>query len=235
MIEGKSLQNRLPKLSPYMNGEKNLVRTFSNLMFKGKTSAALQLLSPNGKSDVLYVNDPIDSCNTYSQTVLDVLKSKHLHAQQATPDAVSWSCLKPPQVHPSHPIIYDRIDADCIRSAALHTNGVARPSDIDAQCWRQLCTSFKTASHDLCHALVPLAKRLCMSFVGPMGLSALLAWQLNALVKCPSVRPIGICEMARRIISKAVLVAIKVASKRLSDLCDYVLGRLLELKQPYTQ
>ena len=69
----------------------------------------------------------------------------------------------------------------------------------------RLCTSFKAASEDLCHALAQVARRLCTSFVHPDGLSALLACRLIALDKCPGVRPIGICETARRIISKAVL------------------------------
>ena len=43
----------------------------------------------------------------------------------------------------------------------------------------------------------------------PNGLSALLACRLIALDKCPGVRPIGICETARRIISKAVLTVTK--------------------------
>ena len=41
ILEGRTLQNRLPKISSSTNDEKNLVRAFSNLMFKGKTSAAL--------------------------------------------------------------------------------------------------------------------------------------------------------------------------------------------------
>ena len=37
ILEGRTLQNRLPKISSSTNDEKNLVRAFSNLMFKGKT------------------------------------------------------------------------------------------------------------------------------------------------------------------------------------------------------
>ena len=67
----------------------------------------------------------------------------------------------------------------------------------------------KSASHDLCHAMAAVAKRLCTTLVTPEGLAPLLACHLIALDKCPGVRPIGICETPRRIIAKAVLYATK--------------------------
>ena len=63
--------------------ENNLARTFTNLMFKGKTGAALELLSERGKGGVLNANDPVSSSDSDSHTVLDILKMKHPHAQPA--------------------------------------------------------------------------------------------------------------------------------------------------------
>lgn len=54
-----------------------------------------------------------------------------------------------------------------------------------------------------------MAKRLCTAYVSPCAISPLLACRLIALDKCPGVRPIGIGEMARRIIAKAVLVIVR--------------------------
>ena len=108
-----------------------------------------------------------------------------------------------------HPVIFDRIDATSVRTAALKTKGAAGPSGLDAHCWRRLSTSFHSASKDLCHSLALFARRLCVSFVDPRGLSAFLACRLIALDKCPRVHPIGICETARRIIAKAILYATK--------------------------
>ena len=208
LLEGRILQNRLPKPSATKNNDSKLVRTFTKLMFEGKTNAALQLLSQRGNGGVLHVNDPIDHDDADSHTVLDILKScKHPSPQPATPEAVLPNSSETPQLHP---VVFDQIDAKSIRSAALCTKGAAGPSGIDAHCWRRLCTSFKSASNDLCHSLALLARRLCVSFVDPKGLSGLLACRLIALDKFPGVRPIGICETARRIISKAVLSVAKV-------------------------
>ena len=107
------------------------------------------------------------------------------------------------------PVVFDQITASSIRSAALRTKRAADPSGIDAYGWRRLCTSYKSASHDLCHALAAIAKRLCTTFVASCGVAPLMACRLIALDKCPGVRPIGICETPRRIIAKAVLFAIK--------------------------
>ena len=60
--------------------------------------------------------------------------------------------------------------------------------------------TFATPSHNL------LSRKLCTTYVDHNGISALLACRLIALDKSPGVRPIGVCETARRIISKAILI-----------------------------
>ena len=70
LLEGRVLQARLPNLSPPRKNENNLERAFSNLMLKGKTSAALQLLAQKGMGGILHVNDPTNSNDPTSQTVL---------------------------------------------------------------------------------------------------------------------------------------------------------------------
>ena len=50
-----------------------------------------------------------------------------------------------------------------------------------------------------------VAKRLCTELVDPAGIAPLLACRLIALDKNPGVRPIGIGDVSRRIIAKAIL------------------------------
>ena len=91
----------------------------------------------------------------------------------------------PPAIHP---IIYDGLDAQLIRRAALHTTGAGGPSGTDAHCWRRLCSAFKRSSDDLCHSLSLLARKLCSEYVDPKGLSAFLACHLVALDKNPGIQ-----------------------------------------------
>ena len=72
-----------------------------------------------------------------------------------------------------------------------------------------MCTSFKSASTDLCDALASTARRICSCIVDPKGLVAFVACRLIALDKCPGVTQIGIGEMARRILGKAIAMAIR--------------------------
>ena len=200
--EGKAIQQRLPPHKNSPGSNEHLARTFSNLMFEGKTKAALCLLSEHGSGGVLHFNNTISTSDGKSQSVLQTLKEKHPIGAPANKDALLTMDEEPPDVHP---IVFDCIDAPMIKSAALRTSGSAGPSGIDAKGWRRLCTSFKKASSDLCRSLAKLAKRLCTSYVDPAGLSPLLACRLIALDKNPGVRPIGICETARRIVAKAIL------------------------------
>ena len=99
-------------------------------------------------------------------------------------------------------IIYSDLDAECILHAALRTQGAAGLSGLDAYAWRRLCSSFKSASHDLCHALAAVGRRICTSNIHPDDLSAFVSCRLIPLNKNPGVRPIGVGEVPRRIIAK---------------------------------
>ncbi len=103
-------------------------------------------------------------------------------------------------------MIFDCINADLIRQAAKHTNGAAGPSRMDAHGLRRICCTFKETSDEVCHSLALLAHRICTQFVHHSALAPLLACRLIALF----FRPIGVCEVLRRIISKAILSVIKV-------------------------
>ena len=88
---------------------------------------------------------------------------------------------------------------------ALKVSGAAGPSRMDLVAWKQACCSLGRFSVDLCAAISVVAKKICSTITNPTSLSALLACRLISLDKCPDVRPIGVGEVLRRIISKAVL------------------------------
>ena len=133
-------------------------------------------------------------------TTRDVFRGKHPIGKPACPEALLSDV--PETVNP---IIYSNIDAECILDAALHIQGAAGLSGFDAYAWRRLGSSFKSASHDLCHALAAMGQRICTSTIHPDDLSAFVVCRLIPLNECPGVRPIGIGEVPRRIIAKAVL------------------------------
>ena len=193
--EGRTIQDHLPKTYSDKS-EQQLSRSFANMMFQVKIQAALQLLSNKGKGSVLHLNDVYDN----STTVKDILKKKHPEGVIVISDSTIRSIS--PDIHP---VIFDSINAALIRSTSLNTSGAAGPSDLDSYAWRRLCTSFKSGSSALCQSLALTAKRLCTEYLDPMCISSLLACRLIALDKSPGVRPIGIGEIPRRIIAKAVL------------------------------
>ena len=129
--------------------------------------------------------------------VHDVLKQKHLWAQPLFPDCVVGGTDVPPRVHP---VIFDGLQGPLVCAAALRTFGAPGPLDVDARGWRRLCTSFRSASDDLCEAMALFARRLCCIY--PPNI---LSCRLIALDKYPGMCPIGLCEVVHRIIAKAVL------------------------------
>ena len=160
-LEGRTIQGRLPKFNSSTT-KQNLPRSFANFMFAGKTKAALDLLSQAQKGCVLHLDNPSDPNNPDSPTVRDTLNSKHPQGQRTHAE-----CIIPSALQDIHPVVFDSIDANAIRSAAMRTTGSAGPSGVDAHEWRRLCTAFKGASADLCNSLALVAKRLCTSYVDP--------------------------------------------------------------------
>ena len=205
--EGRAIQSRLhvAKPRPSALNQEHTARAFAKLMFHGRVKAALRLITEQSGGGILQ----LDSCVLGSLnnvltvlTVRDVLLSKHPSGQPVSANALYNTTTEPPIVHP---VVFEAIDATAIKRAALHTDGAAGPSGIDARGWRRLCASFQSDSDDLCHSLALLARRLCTEFVCPM---ALVACRLIALDKKPGVCPIGIGELPWRIIAKAVLSVI---------------------------
>ena len=156
---------------------------------------ALWLINGDGVGGVLSLSDFIppdpNSPNSTPLTVLDVLRSKPPSPQQALEEALV-DCSS--EVSCIYPVIFERIDAKCIRSAALKSFGSGGPSRTDAYCWRRLCTSFGNSSEELYEVLSLVAKRLYSFYVHPDGIKPLLACRLIALDKKPGVRPIGVSE-----------------------------------------
>ena len=200
--EGKIIQQHLPQgRSKLTNDNEKVARTFASLMMRGKLRAALRLVSDQGTACILRLEDEIDG-----KSVRDLLKEKHPAAQAACPATL----LSPADnIADTHPVLFERIDGDLIRSTALRVQGSAGPSGMDAAGWRRMCTAFHGASKDLCNALAAFTRRICSTFTDPSGLAAFIACRLIPLNKNPGVRPIGICETARRIVGKAVLKVTK--------------------------
>jgi hypothetical protein len=170
--------------------QNDITRRFTNLMLVGKVNAAIRLVTEQGKGGVL----PL------SHDVQVALQKKHPPAQPANPDVLLSGCLQD-----LHPIRFAGITADIIRQCALQTRGAAGPSGADADQWRQMCVSFKEVSSNLCNALSSVARRLATEAVCSQNLEAFLANRLIPLDKCPGIRPIGIGEIPRRIIGKAII------------------------------
>ena len=139
------------------------------------------------------------------ETVRDILMKKHPPKQPPTLSSLIEPDSPPPE---PHPVMFEVIDGQLIRSTVLKMDGAAGPSGLDTAAWKRMCTSFKNASDDLCESLASVSRRLCSEYVDPSGISPLVACRLIALDKCPGVRPIGVGETVRRLIGKAIAMAL---------------------------
>ena len=218
LAEGCTIQQRLGARKPSGRGTDE-ARAFANLMKKGKVKDAMRLLSDDSKGDPLHL-DLVVNADDSSETVRDVL---HKFPPRRPVVEAALQVDEPGQ-H-THPIIFESITGPLIRTTALHTSGSAGPSGMDAQGWRRMCTSFHDASQRLCEATAAVARRLCTTLVDPKALRGFTCSRLIALDKQPGVRPVGIGEVSRRIIGKAVLSVIKEDILRVAGVKQLCVGQ----------
>ncbi len=164
---------------------------------KGKVRAAL---SNNAESG------PIDIIDGTKKTVEETLMEEHPQASPANHNVV----LSPENGdNDFHPVIFDSINAKAIRSTALKIEGSAGPSGLDAFSWRRMCTAFGEKSIELCSAIAAFARKVSTQFVDQKSLMAYTSARLVPLNKNPGVRPIGVGEVVRRIVGKAIMRVVK--------------------------
>ena len=203
LAEGRTIQEKTFKglVTSASRKVPSLARSFAiSVCFR---ESAIRLSNFLKKGMVQFgFNDVLPS----GETVSNALRNKHPNVKGLSEEALVCSDSFPPL---PDQIIFECIDADLIRHAAKQTNGPAGPSGLNALAWRRMCCSFKEASDTLCHSLALLRRRLCSEHIHPSILAPLLACRLVALDKNPGVHPIGVCEVARRIMSKAILFVIK--------------------------
>lgn len=190
-----TIQNRLPNRQKPLSIEE-LSKRFAKLMLQGKVNPALRLLDENTKGVL-----------TLSDDVMKILREKH-------PDGCPINenmLLHGPQKLVT-PVIYDEINAELIRRCAFKMKGSHGPSGLDSEFWRKLLSNkrYGSSADDLCHAIALLTRKLCSyELQDPLSIEPLQSCRLIPLDKSPGVRPIGIGEVLRRIIGKAVMKIIK--------------------------
>ena len=121
-------------------------------MKNGKITSAVKLLTNSMEGGVL----PL------SEETMTLLRVKHPEPGELQEDAI---VQRDPL--PSHPVVFDEINGDSVRAAALKTRGGDGPSGLDADGWRHILVSrnFGQASEDFRNEFAIATKKLCTELV----------------------------------------------------------------------
>ena len=196
--EGEAIQRRFSNKKKTKAAKKE--KRFTNLMEKGRVSAALKCIGSQ-ESTVLEVTDD----------VLSTLKEKHPEPQELPENPGNHLFRGPLKKKPVEEVIFEDLDSEAIYKTAKKVHGAAGPSGADADQWRRvLCSKqFKKKTANLCCTISDLAKKLNTQIVEPTFLRAYVASKLVPLDKNPGVRPIGIGQVLRRIVGSATVGLLK--------------------------
>ena len=136
---------------------------------QGNVQNALRYLLRSTSGGVLKLDDMVPEISkngtTNRRSTRDILLDKHPSSK--APEACFLLNIEPES---PNPIMFDSLNAEAIHQAALHTQDAAGPSGLDAYAWRRICSSFKSASNNLCKALASVGRRIATTYVNPDGL-----------------------------------------------------------------
>jgi hypothetical protein len=184
LIQRRLQSNKRPAI-------KDKSRTFAKLMFQGKVNAALKMLKDESDTGVHEVS--ID--------VIKALREKHPPSAPIRDNTLLFGPIE--YLSPNY---FDELDENMILKAAQRTKGAGGPSHVDAEQFSHILTStkYKKENKELREQISIMAKKLATEIVDPKTLESYIASRLIPLNKNPGVRPIGVGEVLRRIIGKAV-------------------------------
>ena len=129
-----------------------------------------------------------------------------------------------------HLSIFEQINATIVRKSTLKTHGIYGPSSLDACKWRRILTHFNQTYIELCKTIAKLSYTLISKVVTHENLTAYNSCRLIPLDKNSGVRPIGIGEVPRRIISKTITQCIKSDLKNLGKNFHFCLDQKCEIE-----
>ena len=137
---------------------------------RGQIHSALRYISDDNGGGILPLSDD----------VMRQLKEKHPDAQEARLGSLLFG-----PIEDIPDTIFQEIDAEMVRDAALRTKGSGGPSGVDVNGYRRLlaCKSFKKSGTYICNAIAAMAKRLCTNYINPSSIEALLSNRLILLDK----------------------------------------------------
>ena len=129
--EGRAIQNRIRKTKRANPPDK--AKIFAKLVMQGQINSALRFLSDDDYGGVLTLTDD----------VMRQLHEKHPEAQDAKLGSILFGPVE--EVHDS---LYQQINGEMIREAALRTKESGGPSSVDANGFKRIltCKSFKKSS-----------------------------------------------------------------------------------------
>ena len=199
--EAKRCDRSLYKATRVSHKEDHVIKIFTRLMLQGKIKSAMSWLADKFKGTVLKPTDRVtvksDNHELKSVTVIDALKMKH-------PDP------KPP--HSSTLLVTEELPQfEDLQITGAHINviahrikGSAGPGGCHSSHWQDALLRFGSLSQKLRDIVANLSSMIANSLCDWSLIRALFANRLIALDKCPGIRPIGIGESLRRIISKTI-------------------------------